>query len=62
MGEGEGGMDSECGTDLCIPLGVKCGFELLFPSAAGRFSCDRDSVPFLAFGVKTLYKEDTNLL
>ena len=58
-GEAECRMDEECSPDLYIPLGVKGGFVLLFPSVAARFCCDRDSVPFLAFGLKTLYKMQT---
>ena len=61
VGEAEGRMDEKRNPDLYIPLGVKRGFALLFPSAAARFSCGCDSVHLLALGVKTLYKKDANL-
>ena len=62
VGEGERGMSREYSTDIYSPPGVKCGFERLFPSAAGRSSCDRDAAPLSALAVKTLSKEEANLL
>ena len=60
--EGECGMSREYSMDIYSPPDVKCGFERMFPSAAGRSSCDRDAAPLSALAVKTLSKEEADLL